>query len=130
MLLLLCSVICFIFIGLSPIYAGNGNEETQNLVNKLKSNFNRFTPPKDLLNNSVQIFVELFKIMDVEEKQGLITLKIMLIVTYASKSAAWDPDEYGGIEVLTIPEHIFWTPPISKPNDVNYKNFSEFYKQH
>ena len=106
----------FLFLSFTTTLAGNGNEETYNLVEKLKSNFNRFAPPHDLINKSVKLYIELFKVLDIDEKQGLINLKMILIVSYGSNSSVWDPEDHGGIEVITIPEHIFWSPPLSNNN--------------
>ncbi|XP_075254530.1 neuronal acetylcholine receptor subunit beta-3-like [Convolutriloba macropyga] len=109
---LFCALVYLNLQVFNTINAGNGNEETYNLIDKLKSNFNRFSPPQDLFNQTVQIYLELYKVLDIDEKQGLINLKLILIVTYGSNIAAWNPEEHGGIGTLTLPEHIFWNPPL------------------
>ena len=129
---LFCALVYLNLQVFNTINAGNGNEETYNLIDKLKSNFNRFSPPQDLFNQTVQIYLELYKVLDIDEKQGLINLKLILIVTYGSNIAAWNPEEHGGIGTLTLPEHIFWNPPLSMNNLICLKrnfNPSKFYPQ-
>ena len=49
--------------------------------------------PKNLKNETVYIFLDLYQIIDVEEKQGLLHLKVYYYIYYELPSLVWDPEQ-------------------------------------
>ena len=91
------------------------NNYGQNLFNNITQKFSRFVPPLSLKDNLVKIYSELFQILEVDEKGGTITLKLVNVYIYQSEEAKWNPDEHHGVNVFDVPLGTFWKPNISKP---------------
>ncbi|XP_075244296.1 neuronal acetylcholine receptor subunit beta-3-like isoform X2 [Convolutriloba macropyga] len=102
----------------------NGVEHEKRLIEKLKSSLPKYTPPADLLDNTVYIFMDLYQLLDVNEKDGLITVKLWLYYYYHSESARWNVSDFGGIQSVLVPKNTFWTADIALDAvDVAYQAF-------
>ena len=89
-----------------------GVNEENKLMELLKSGLPRFSPPHDMENKTVMIYTDLYQIIGIDEKHGVFTAKFLLYFYYNTPSAKWDPREYNGTSVLTVPPFTFWTPDI------------------
>ena len=92
----------------------NGVDHEKLLIAKLESSLPKYSPPADLLNKTVFVFVDLYQLSDVNEKDGLITVKLWLYYYYYSESAKWNVEDFGGIRSILVPRHTFWTADIGK----------------
>ena len=97
----------------------NGVREETLLFERLKNSLPKYSPPQDMTNNSVYIFIDLYQIANVDEKDGFITAKLWLYYYYYSQSARWNSTEYNKPE-LFVPPGTFWSADISKIK--NYSN--------
>ena len=70
--------------------------------------------PANFNNSRVWLYVDLYQILEVNEKSGTIVLKLTKIFFYQREDLAWDPEEYGGTQALEFPLNTFWVAPISK----------------
>ena len=92
----------------------NGVEIQEELMNKLRKKVPKYMPPSDLKYKQVAVKLDIYQILDVNEKDGLMTLKLFVYYYYNSLSAKWDPDEYNGTRMLAVPKDTFWTPDLSE----------------
>ncbi|XP_063720313.1 neuronal acetylcholine receptor subunit alpha-7-like [Symsagittifera roscoffensis] len=92
----------------------NGVEGEQRLMKKLKSSIPTMWPPVDMVNRTVFIYVDLFKIQEVDEKNGMWVGKFFIYVYYYSPSAQWNKSEYnnGTVESFLLPKGTLWMPDI------------------
>ena len=92
----------------------NGVGEEEQLKEKLEKVLPKFRPPLDMLNNTVFLHMDLFQILDVDEKNGVIMAKFWAYIYYFSENAKWNPADYEGIEILIFPAYTFWAPDIGE----------------
>ena len=63
---------------------------------------------------SVYVNFDLVQIVDIDEKNGIMTAKITQATSLQIESLPWDPEEYNGTSHLTVPNTLFWQPDICK----------------
>uniref|UniRef100_A0AC35UCS6 Neur_chan_LBD domain-containing protein n=1 Tax=Rhabditophanes sp. KR3021 TaxID=114890 RepID=A0AC35UCS6_9BILA len=68
--------------------------------------FNYTTPIK------IQIRLLLQQIVDVDEKNQVLTLVVWHQLTWTDYKAVWDPEEYDGVTELQVPTSYLWKPDI------------------
>ena len=114
--------------GYNQVFAPNGVEEMNQLWSNLTSNFQNFHPPAQLTNNTVYLFGDLFQILEVDERRGVIILKMFIYHFYHSEFAKWDPNMYNGTKLIMAQKGTFWDPPIGMkilPEKSRYKRGEE-----
>ncbi|XP_071845473.1 neuronal acetylcholine receptor subunit alpha-7-like isoform X2 [Apostichopus japonicus] len=60
----------------------------------------------------VSIGMTLVQILNVDEKNQVITLNVWLSLAWLDKSLVWEPDEYGGLSEIHLNPKKVWTPDI------------------
>ena len=73
-----------------------------------------YTPHGNMIDNTVYLYTDLYQLLDVDEKMGLVNAKIWMYLYYYLPDIAWDPADYGGLDRFTVPKGTFWIPDISK----------------
>lgn len=72
--------------------------------------------PRPVKNSSeilmVDVGASLIRIIDVDEKNQILTLMLWLEMKWIDSKLRWDPKKYGEIKVLHIPSDLIWTPVI------------------
>ena len=63
------------------------------------------------MRSGVEIQMELLQILDVDEKGGQWTIRIMLLVYYLV-DFTWNPENYGNITFMTLPKGSVWSPDL------------------
>ena len=86
--------------------------EEQKLAKHLFRTLTKFSPHSNMYNNSIYPLLDLYQIIDVDERNSELTTKIWLQIHYFVDVAAWDPDNYKGTDRMTFPPLTFWTPDI------------------
>ena len=94
----------------------NGVGEEQRLLKFLKAKLPQFSPPQDMTNKTVTLFVDIRQILDISEKEGIITMSLACVITYHSKKAQWEPEDFGGLDSIMVPSGTFWSPDIGRIN--------------
>ena len=89
-----------------------GRADEQALFTMLQSRLPRYSPPKNL--TSVYVAMQLMQILDINEQQGLWTVKLWLTHFYSPVGMYWEKDAYNGTNTLSVPKNTFWSPDISK----------------
>ncbi|XP_063727850.1 neuronal acetylcholine receptor subunit beta-3-like isoform X2 [Symsagittifera roscoffensis] len=57
--------------------------------------------------------MDIYQIVDVNERNELWTTKLFLYYYYHCPSASWNRSEYGDTRVVTVPPDTFWSPDIT-----------------
>lgn len=72
--------------------------------------------PRPVKNSSevlmVDVAASLIRIIDVDEKNQILTLMLWLEMKWIDAKLRWDPKRYGGINFLHIPSDLIWTPDL------------------
>ncbi|CAH1801765.1 unnamed protein product [Owenia fusiformis] len=104
-----------------------GNPDAKRLYDDLlrKSGYNKLIRP--VLNNSntltVELGLRLSQVIDVDEKNQIMTTNVWLRQEWDDYKLHWDPKEYGGVDRLYVPSTEIWLPDIVLYNnaDGNYE---------
>ena len=115
-LLLVYWLLCLSCRPVTSTDASNGVNEETVLLQKLNNVLPKYHPPHDMQNNTVYIYVDLYQILDVDEKNGVLSAKLWLYFYYYTPSALWDPNDYNGTQGLLVPANTFWTADIGEPS--------------
>ncbi|CAF0776735.1 unnamed protein product [Adineta steineri] len=103
------------------------NPEAKRLYEELITvrSYNRLIRP--VKNNSEKLTVylglRLTQLLDVDEKNQIMTSNVWLKQEWYDDKLRWDPSNYGGVDVLYIPSQQIWLPDIVLYNnaDGNYE---------
>ncbi|XP_075258337.1 neuronal acetylcholine receptor subunit alpha-5-like [Convolutriloba macropyga] len=106
----------------------NGVAEERYILGRLLKSLPRFSIPHDMKQNTVYIYVDLYQILEVDERSGLLSAKLWLYYYYYSPSAMWNLTEYSKTMVLVVPANTFWTADIIALNATEVK-FEAFDRQ-
>ncbi|CAJ0578204.1 unnamed protein product, partial [Mesorhabditis spiculigera] len=103
----------------------SGNQHANRLFEDLLADYNKLVRPVE--NNTATLTVrfklKLSQLLDVHEKNQIMTTNVWLQHSWEDYKLHWDPAEYGGVEVLYVPSDMIWLPDIVLYNnaDGNYQ---------
>uniref|UniRef100_A0A158P7G4 Neur_chan_LBD domain-containing protein n=1 Tax=Angiostrongylus cantonensis TaxID=6313 RepID=A0A158P7G4_ANGCA len=84
------------------------------LYEDLLFDYNRI--PRPVKNSSdiltVDVGASLIRIIDVDEKNQVLTTNLWLEMKWFDAKLTWDPKKYGGLRTLHIPSDLIWTPDL------------------
>ncbi|XP_031636448.1 acetylcholine receptor subunit beta-like 2 isoform X3 [Contarinia nasturtii] len=128
-MLLKVSLVVVIWVGVAHSRAGvkspEANPDAKRLYDDLLSNYNRLIRP--VVNNTetltVWLGLKLSQLMEVNLKNQVMTTNLWVPQKWFDYKLKWDPEEYGGVEMLYIPSEHIWLPDIVLFNnwDGNYE---------
>uniref|UniRef100_A0A158P935 Neur_chan_LBD domain-containing protein n=1 Tax=Angiostrongylus cantonensis TaxID=6313 RepID=A0A158P935_ANGCA len=101
------------------------NRDANRLFEDLLADYNKLVRPVD--NNSdtlvVRFKLKLSQLLDVHEKNQIMTTNVWLQHSWTDYKLRWNPDDYGGVDVLYVPSDTIWLPDIVLYNnaDGNYQ---------
>ena len=108
---IICYVLCFYCMTL--IWAKqNGVEFEEKIKDKLSDSLPKHVPPLDLEDNCVRLYLDLHQILDVNEKEGQLTLKLWMYIYYFSPSAVWNSTEHGNYTSILLDAGTLWLPDV------------------
>ncbi|KFD58800.1 hypothetical protein M514_00493 [Trichuris suis] len=94
--------------------AAAANENAKRLIDDLLMNYNKLRRPvknpKDVL--TVKLKLRLSQIIDLHEKDQIMTTSVWLKQEWMDDKLIWDPKQYGGVRVLYVPAEMIWLPDI------------------
>ncbi|ELK06796.1 Neuronal acetylcholine receptor subunit alpha-10 [Pteropus alecto] len=61
---------------------------------------------------NVTLEVTLSQIIDMDERNQVLTLYLWIRQEWADAYLRWDPDDYGGLDAIRIPSSLVWRPDI------------------
>uniref|UniRef100_A0A1I7W8U1 Acetylcholine receptor subunit alpha-type unc-63 n=1 Tax=Heterorhabditis bacteriophora TaxID=37862 RepID=A0A1I7W8U1_HETBA len=101
------------------------NRDANRLFEDLLADYNKLVRPVD--NNSdtlvVRFKLKLSQLLDVHEKNQIMTTNVWLQHSWTDYKLRWNPEDYGGVDVLYVPSETIWLPDIVLYNnaDGNYQ---------
>ncbi|XP_017883494.1 acetylcholine receptor subunit beta-like 2 [Ceratina calcarata] len=101
------------------------NPDTKRLYDDLLSNYNRLIRP--VINNTetltVWLGLKLSQLIEMNLKNQVMTTNVWVEQKWFDYKLRWDPEEYGGVEMLYVPSENIWLPDIVLYNnaDGNYE---------
>ncbi|XP_015440086.1 PREDICTED: acetylcholine receptor subunit beta-like 2 [Dufourea novaeangliae] len=125
------SVLGILFNYISIVYGAAGlktyeaNPDTKRLYDDLLSNYNRLIRP--VINNTetltVWLGLKLSQLIEMNLKNQVMTTNVWVEQKWFDYKLRWDPEEYGGVEMLYVPSENIWLPDIVLYNnaDGNYE---------
>jgi len=114
---LLANIVCFIIGGC------NGNPHAKRLYDDLLNNYNRLIRPvlNDTDTLTVKLGLKLSQLIDVDLKNQVMTTNVWVEQKWLDYKLKWNPDEYGGVEMLYVPSQHIWLPDIVLFNNADGK---------
>ncbi|EFO18871.2 hypothetical protein LOAG_09624 [Loa loa] len=101
------------------------NKDANRLFEDLLVDYNKLVRPVDNKTNAlvVRFKLKLSQLLDVHEKNQIMTTNVWLQQTWTDIKLRWNPEEYGGVNVLYVPSDMIWIPDIVLYNnaDGNYQ---------
>ncbi|XP_067005952.1 acetylcholine receptor subunit beta-like 2 isoform X2 [Anabrus simplex] len=110
---------------LRPYNAYEANPDAKRLYDDLLSNYNRLIRP--VINNTetltVWLGLKLSQLIEVNLKNQVMTTNVWVEQKWVDYKLSWNPEEYGGVEMLYVPSEHIWLPDIVLYNnaDGNYE---------
>ncbi|XP_075227356.1 nicotinic acetylcholine receptor beta2 [Lycorma delicatula] len=101
------------------------NPDAKRLYDDLLSNYNRLIRP--VKNNSdtltVWLGLKLSQLIEMNLKNQVMTTNVWVVQKWVDYKLRWEPEEYGGVEMLYVPSEHIWLPDIVLYNnaDGNYE---------
>nr|CAD7446648.1 unnamed protein product [Timema bartmani] len=90
------------------------NPDAKRLYDDLLSNYNRLIRP--VVNNSesltVSLGLKLSQLIEVNLKSQVMTTNVWVEQKWVDYKLIWNPEEYGGVEMLYVPSEHIWLPDI------------------
>jgi len=110
-------IVCIVFKGC------NGNPHAKRLYDDLLSNYNRLIRPvnNDSDTLTVKLGLKLSQLIDVDLKNQVMTTNVWVEQKWLDYKLRWDPDDYGGVEMLYVPSQHIWLPDIVLFNNADGK---------
>ncbi|XP_061719676.1 acetylcholine receptor subunit beta-like 2 isoform X1 [Cydia pomonella] len=119
------SKLSFLFRLIPGLKLLEANPNVKRLYDDLLSNYNRLIRPvtnvSDIL--TVRLGLKLSQLMEVNLKNQVMTTNLWVEQKWFDYKLQWNPDEYGGVEMLYVPSEHIWLPDIVLYNnwDGNYE---------
>ncbi|KAF7266914.1 hypothetical protein GWI33_019841 [Rhynchophorus ferrugineus] len=113
---------CYVSAEVKQIEA---NPDAKRLYDDLLSNYNRLIRP--VINHTetltVWLSLKLSQLIEMNLKNQVMTTNLWVVQKWNDYKLRWDPEEYGGIEMLYVPSEHIWLPDIVLFNnaDGNYE---------
>lgn len=103
------------------ICACSASKEEQRLIKHLTKNYNPEIRPVSQLNQTIEVAfeAEMVQLISVKERDQLMKTNMWLRYYWTDEQMVWDPKDFGGIEVLRIPNADIWNPDIVLLNNAD-----------
>lgn len=90
------------------------NPDAKRLYDDLLSNYNRLIRP--VINHTetltVWLSLKLSQLIEMNLKNQIMTTNLWVVQKWNDYKLRWDPEEYGGVEMLYVPSEHIWLPDI------------------
>ncbi|CAK5091059.1 unnamed protein product [Meloidogyne enterolobii] len=122
---LVACLILMCFLATTVIRPCSATKEENRLFEDILADYNKLVRPVDENNATlvVRFKLKLSQLLDVHEKQQIMTTNVWLQHIWTDSKLCWNPKDYGGVEVLYVPSELIWLPDIVLYNnaDGNYQ---------
>jgi len=110
--------LCLIFLIFG--YVG-GNPDAKRLYDDLLSNYNKLVRPVVNVTDAVMVRLKLklSQLIDVNLRNQIMTTNLWVEQFWYDYKMRWDPNEYGGVNMLHVPSDHIWRPDIVLYNNAD-----------
>uniref|UniRef100_A0A183C4W0 Neur_chan_LBD domain-containing protein n=1 Tax=Globodera pallida TaxID=36090 RepID=A0A183C4W0_GLOPA len=114
-------IIPFLLLGLKFLSFSGANQESARLFEDLLSKYNKLVRPGKSPSDAIEIQFKfkLVQILDVHEKNQVLTTKGSLIHRWTDQRLSWEPIQYGNVTMLHVPGELIWVPDIILYNNAH-----------
>ncbi|XP_044258294.1 acetylcholine receptor subunit beta-like 2 isoform X2 [Tribolium madens] len=101
------------------------NPDAKRLYDDLLSNYNRLIRPVENHTQTLTVWLglKISQLIEMNLKNQIMTTNLWVVQRWFDYKLKWDPEEYGGVEMLYVPSEHIWLPDIVLFNnaDGNYE---------
>ncbi|XP_032269106.1 neuronal acetylcholine receptor subunit beta-3 [Halichoerus grypus] len=110
-------LLVFIVLGVTPSAAAGFSsiaESEDALLRHLFQGYQKWVRPVLNSNDTIKVYfgLKISQLVDVDEKNQLMTTNVWLKQEWTDHKLRWDPDEHGGIRSIKVPSESLWLPDI------------------
>ncbi|XP_032940789.1 neuronal acetylcholine receptor subunit beta-3 isoform X3 [Catharus ustulatus] len=112
---MLCLVLFVLCLSRSDVNALSSVAENEDaLLKHLFEGYQKWVRPVENSNDTIKVFfgLKISQLVDVDEKNQLMTTNVWLKQEWIDHKLSWNPDEYGGITAIRVPSESLWLPDI------------------
>uniref|UniRef100_A0A8D2IRH3 Cholinergic receptor nicotinic beta 3 subunit n=2 Tax=Varanus komodoensis TaxID=61221 RepID=A0A8D2IRH3_VARKO len=104
---MICSLKCF------TVFSSFAENEDA-LLRHLFQGYQKWIRPVKHSNDTIKVYfgLKLSQIVDVDEKNQLMTTNVWLKQEWIDHKLCWNPEDYGGITAIRVPSESLWLPDI------------------
>jgi nicotinic acetylcholine receptor len=108
-------------IGILLFTGSCGNPDAKRLYDDLLSNYNKLVRPVVNVTDAVtvRLKLKLSQLIDVNLRNQIMTTNLWVEQMWYDYKMQWDPDEYGGVDMLHVPSDHIWRPDIVLYNNAD-----------
>lgn len=124
--LLCCAIYCVILSCfdvaiLAQTSSGTANDHERRLMYDLFKNYNKFIRPSKDINDTIAVGFQqaMIQVISISERDQLMKTNNWLRFEWTDFQLTWDPEDYGGIDVLRFPSDEVWNPEIVLLNNAD-----------
>ncbi|XP_007097234.2 neuronal acetylcholine receptor subunit beta-3 isoform X2 [Panthera tigris] len=110
-------ILLLIVLGVIPSAAAGFSSIVENedaLLRRLFQGYQKWVRPVLNSNDTIKVYfgLKISQLVDVDEKNQLMTTNVWLKQEWTDHKLRWNPDEYGGIRSIKVPSESLWLPDI------------------
>ncbi|XP_015982851.2 neuronal acetylcholine receptor subunit beta-3 [Rousettus aegyptiacus] len=110
-------ILALLVLGVTPSAAAELSSIAENedaLLRHLFQGYQKWVRPVLNSNDTIKVFfgLKISQLVDVDEKNQLMTTNVWLKQEWTDHKLRWNPDEYGGIHSIKVPSEALWLPDI------------------
>ncbi|XP_064260908.1 neuronal acetylcholine receptor subunit beta-3 isoform X3 [Passer domesticus] len=112
---MLCLVLIVLCLSHSDVNAFSSVAENEDaLLKHLFEGYQKWVRPVENSNDTIKVLfgLKISQLVDVDEKNQLMTTNVWLKQEWIDHKLSWNPDEYGGITAIRVPSESLWLPDI------------------
>merc|ERR1719264_296782 len=102
-------------------FVSGGNPDAKRLYDDLLSNYNKLVRPVVNVTDAVMVRLKLklSQLIDVNLRNQIMTTNLWVEQFWFDHKLQWNPDEYGGVDMLHVPSTHIWLPDIVLYNNAD-----------
>ncbi|XP_029860404.1 neuronal acetylcholine receptor subunit beta-3 isoform X3 [Aquila chrysaetos chrysaetos] len=112
---MLCLVLFVLCLSHSDVAAFSSIAENEDaLLKHLFQGYQKWVRPVENSNDTIKVLfgLKISQLVDVDEKNQLMTTNVWLKQEWIDHKLSWNPEEYGGITAIRVPSESLWLPDI------------------
>ncbi|XP_069633534.1 neuronal acetylcholine receptor subunit beta-3 isoform X3 [Haliaeetus albicilla] len=112
---MLCLVLFVLCLSHSDVAAFSSIAENEDVLLKhLFQGYQKWVRPVENSNDTIKVLfgLKISQLVDVDEKNQLMTTNVWLKQEWIDHKLSWNPEEYGGITAIRVPSESLWLPDI------------------